>query len=117
MLKRAAEFAFGEGGSVRARVLRSGIWVGLSEVGLSLLGIVRSVALARLLNPEIFGLMALALVVVRTIETFTRPGISHALIASPGGFEDAGPTAFSLLVVRGALLALLLAAAAPWIAA
>src|SRR5687768_8031363 len=106
MLKRVATFAFGDGGSIKARVLRSGIWVGASEVGLSLLGIVRSVALARLLNPEIFGLMALAMVVVRTIETFTRPGLAQALIARSGNFGEAGPTAFSLLVVRGFLLAL-----------
>jgi O-antigen/teichoic acid export membrane protein len=117
MLKKAARFAFAEGGSVKARVLRSGVWVGLSEIGLSVFGVIRSVALARLLSPEIFGLMALALVLVRTIETFTRPGVTQALIARPDGFAEASPTAFSLLVARGFLLALLLAAAAPWIGA
>ena len=114
-LKKLARFAFAEGGSVKLRVLRSGMWAGMSEVGLSALGIVRSVVLARLLTPDIFGVMALAMVVVRAIETFTRPGVAQALIARQQGFEKACNTAFTMLVVRGFLLAALLAAVAPWI--
>ena len=114
-LKKLARFAFGEGGSVKSRVLRSGMWAGLSEVGLSVLGFVRSVALARLLTPDIFGVMALAMVVVRAIETFTRPGVAQALIARQQDFDKACNTAYTMLVVRGFLLAALLAAVAPWI--
>jgi hypothetical protein len=33
LLKRAARFVNADGGSVKARVLRSGFWVGLSNVG------------------------------------------------------------------------------------
>ena len=40
-VKKAVEFAFGEGGSVKTRVLRSGIWVGASEMTLAVLNIVR----------------------------------------------------------------------------
>jgi O-antigen/teichoic acid export membrane protein len=114
-LKKAVRFAFAEGGSVKLRVLRSGMWVGMSEVGLSVLGIVRSVVLARLQTPDIFGVMALAMVVVRAIETFTRPGVAQALTARQEGFDKACNTAFTMLVVRGFLLAALLAAVAPWI--
>jgi O-antigen/teichoic acid export membrane protein len=114
-LKKVARFAFGEGGSVKSRVLRSGMWAGMSEVSLSVLGTVRSVVLARLLTPDIFGVMALAMVVVRAIETFTRPGVAQALIARQEGFDKACNTAFTMLVVRGFLLAALLAAVAPWI--
>jgi O-antigen/teichoic acid export membrane protein len=87
----------------------------MSEVSLSVLGTVRSVVLARLLTPDIFGVMALAMVVVRAIETFTRPGVAQALIARQEGFDKACNTAFTMLVVRGFLLAGLLAAVAPWI--
>lgn len=105
-----------DGGSIKARVLRSGIWVGISEVGLQILSLVRSIALARLLTPEIFGLMGLAMIVVRAIETFTRPGIAQALIARQKAFDEASTTAFTLLIARGVLLAGALAAAAPWVA-
>jgi O-antigen/teichoic acid export membrane protein len=79
------------------------------------LGTVRSVVLARLLTPDIFGVMALAMVVVRAIETFTRPGVAQALIARQEGFDKACNTAYTMLVVRGFMLAALLAAVAPWI--
>lgn len=113
--KRTIGFAFGEGGSVKTRVLRSGIWVGASELTLAVLNIVRSVLLARLLSPQIFGLMGIALIALRTFETFTRPGIAQALIARQQDFDEAAPTAFTMLVVRGAVLAAMLAAAAPWV--
>ena len=114
-LKKLTRFAFAEGGSVKSRVLRSGMWAGLSEVGTSVLGIVRSVVLARLLTPDIFGVMALAMVVVRAMETYTRPGVAQALIASKQDFEKARNTAFTMLVARGFLQAALLAGVAPWI--
>src|SRR5687767_13025892 len=85
-IRKVLRFAFANDGSVGARVFRSGIWVGLSEATMAALGIIRSVALARLLTPDVFGLMALALIVVRAIETFTRPGVAQALIARQGSF-------------------------------
>jgi len=116
-LKSAARFALAEGGSVKVRVFRSGIWVGLSAAVLTAVNLLRSVVLARLLTPEVFGLMALAGVAIRAIETFTRPGIAQALIARRGQFEAVSDTAFSLLVGRGVMLAIALAVAAPWVAA
>lgn len=113
--RKVLRFAFADGGSVSARVFRSGMWVGMSEAVMALLGVVRSVALARLLTPDVFGLMALALIVVRAIETFTRPGVAQALIARQSGFDEAAPTAFTLLVGRGVMIAACLIAAAPWI--
>jgi O-antigen/teichoic acid export membrane protein len=115
-LKRAVRFALADGGSVTARVLRSGIWVGLSNIGMNVLNVVRSVVLARLLTPDIFGLMGLAMVVLRATDTFTRPGVSQALIARQQDFDTASSTAFTMLVIRGFLLALVLAAIAPWVA-
>jgi O-antigen/teichoic acid export membrane protein len=116
LLKRGARFVTADGGSVKARVLRSGFWVGLSSVGLTVLNFVRSVALARLLTPEVFGLMGLASVVMRMAETFTRPGVAQALIARQRDFDSASGTAFSILAARGFLLAAVNALAAIWIA-
>src|SRR5688572_32877089 len=82
-------------GSVKARVVRSGIWVSLSSVITTGLNVVRSIVLARLLTPEMFGLMGLASIAIRSIETFTRPGISQALIARQRRFDEASSTAFT----------------------
>jgi O-antigen/teichoic acid export membrane protein len=115
-MRKLARFANADGGSVKARVVRSGIWVGISQAGVTLLGTLRSVVLARLLTADMFGLMGLAGIVVKTIETFTRPGVSQALIARQGSFEEARDTAFTMLFLRGIVLAALLALAAPWVA-
>ena len=116
LFRRLTRFANADGGSVKARVVRSGFWVGISQTGVTLLGALRSVVLARLLTPEVFGLMGIAGIVVKTIETFTRPGIAQALIARQQSFDEARDTAFTMLVLRGLVLAALLAIAAPWVA-
>lgn len=116
IFRKLKRFAFAEDGSVKTRVVRSGMWVGASSVIGSLLNGVRSIVLARLLTPEMFGLMGLAGIAIRAIETVTRPGVSQALIARQKSFDEAASTAFTLLVLRGLLLATFLAAAAPWVA-
>ncbi|MGE0465680.1 MAG: lipopolysaccharide biosynthesis protein [Steroidobacteraceae bacterium] len=93
------------------------MWVGASNLIGSILNGARSIVLARLLTPDMFGLMGLAGIAIRAIETVTRPGVSQALIARQSGFDEAASTAFTMLVLRGLLLAVILAAAAPWVAA
>jgi O-antigen/teichoic acid export membrane protein len=113
---RFVRFAFGDAGSVKTRVVRSGIWLSVSGGIDVLLNVIRSIVLARLLTPEMFGLMGLASIAIRTIETFTRPGISQALIARQGRFEEASATAFTLLIGRGLVLAAVLVLSAGTIA-
>ena len=62
-VKKAARFFMADGGSVKTRVVRSGLWVGLSSGLGSLINLGRSVVLARLLTPEVFGLMGLASII------------------------------------------------------
>lgn len=115
-IDKLVRFAFAAEGSVKTRVVRSGLWVGAESIIGSVLQLGRSIVLARLLSPEAFGLMGLATVALRAVETVTRPGIAQAMIARQSDFERAAPTAFTLLVARGVLLALILAAIAPLIA-
>jgi len=112
-LKRAYNFAMSEEGSIKTRVLRSGLWVGLGEVVVNFISFFKSVALARLLSPDMFGLMGLCNMVLNMVETFTRPGIAQALIQRKSSFEEARDTAFTLLVGRGGLLAAILILMAP----
>ena len=116
-LKSAARFALAEGGSVKSPRPSVGHLGRTVKAVLAAVNLLRSVVLARLLTPEVFGLMALAGIAIRTIETFTRPGIAQALIARRGQFEEVSDTAFTMLVGRGVMLAIALAVAAPWVAA
>lgn len=116
-LKRIAQFLGRTDGSLQRKALRSGIWVGISSAGVAVLSFARSIILARLLTPEIFGLMAICSMSIRMIEIFTETGFGAALIHRQQRFEDARDTAFTLMVLRGVGLSLLALLIAPWAAA
>ncbi|MGA6826483.1 lipopolysaccharide biosynthesis protein [Nitrospira sp. NS4] len=116
-LKRVVQFLDRADGSLQRKAVRSGIWVGLSSAGVAVLSFARSIILARLLTPEIFGLMAVCSMAVRMIEIFTETGFGAALIHRQQRFEDARDTAFTLMVLRGAGLSVLAFFIAPWAAA
>jgi len=104
-VKDLFHFLMSSDGNILRRLLRSGIWVGLSSAGFSILSFLRSIILARLLTPEIFGMMSICLVVIRGMEIFSETGFGAALIHRQKDFDDARDTAFSLLIGRGILLA------------
>lgn len=112
-VSRALAFLRRSDGGVWARTLRSGVWVSLSVLIVNSLQIVRTFVLARLLTPEVFGLMALCLVVIRGIEVFSETGVRPALIHRRDGFEEARDTAFCVMAVRGFVLAGIAAAFGP----
>jgi len=120
MLKRKLESFFNRLGyqenSLSRKVIGSGLWVGSSSVVLNIVTLIRSVVLARLLAPEVFGLMAICYVVIKAVEVFTQTGFSAALIHRQGKFEEAKDTAFTLIVIRGFLLALIVFLVSPFIA-
>ena len=117
LLKRAIQFLDRSDGSLQRKAIRSGVWVGLSSAGVAVLSFARSIVLARLLTPEIFGLMAICSMAIRMIEIFTETGFGAALIHRQQRFEEARDTAFTLMVLRGVGLSLLACLIAPWAAA
>lgn len=116
-LKGIGRFLDRSDGSLQHKAIRSGIWVTLSSVLGAGLSFLRSIIMARLLTPEIFGLMAICSMVIRGIEIFTETGFGAALIHRQQRFEEARDTAFTLWVLRGAGLAVIAFLVAPWIAA
>jgi O-antigen/teichoic acid export membrane protein len=103
---------FADGGTLRQRTLRGGIWVFASHGGARLLGIVQSVILARLLLPADFGLMSLAFVSTGLLDVLTEIGIAPALIHRQDCSGEMLDTAWLLAVLRGAVLCLVTVALA-----
>ena len=97
---RAFQFLNRTDGNLKRETIRSGFWVGLSTVGMSVVNLLKSIILARLLLPEVFGVMAICLIVIRGVEVFTQTGFAAALIHRQDKFEEAKSTAFSLMVNR-----------------
>ena len=78
------------------------------------LGLVSTIVLARLLVPEDFGIVAMAMVVVGFLEVFTQTGVDLALIRDPNATREHYDTAWTFEILQAAALALALLAAAPF---
>jgi lipopolysaccharide exporter len=113
IVARAAAFLKRKDGGVWSKVIRSGFWVSISILVVNSLQVLRSIVLARLLTPEIFGLMALCLIVTRGIEVFSETGVRPALIHRRERFEEALDTGFCVMAVRGFVLAAVATLIAP----
>jgi lipopolysaccharide exporter len=102
-------------GSLSRRIFRSGVFVLVSTLVVNLLTLVRQIVLARLLFPEAFGVMSICAIVLRGVNVFTEMGLAPALIHRQQGFEEAKDTAFTMSVLRGVALALVLFSIAPFV--
>jgi O-antigen/teichoic acid export membrane protein len=101
------------GESLSQRVVHAGFWAFTLRITSRLFGLARTIVLARLLAPNDFGLYGIALLSLSTLETFSQTGFDQALIQKK---EDTKPyldTAWTVQVIRGFVLATLLALGAP----
>lgn len=93
-------------------------WAYGSYVGGRVLVLASTAVLARLLTPEDFGLVALALTVMALLEAVADLGVGHALIVDTGdAVEDRAETAFVVSVAVGFAFSLVVAALSPAAAA
>lgn len=99
------------------RVARSAAWVLGGGVFARLLGALNTIIVARLLAPDDIGIVAVATVTMQLLQGFSDIGVSQAVVK----FRDAGradlDTLFTLSAIRGAVIALALIAAGPFMAA
>jgi len=101
--------------SFSEKVAKGGVWVfGLRIINRSL-AFIRTIVLARLLAPEDFGLLGIAMLSISTLETFSQTGFETVLIQKKN-VESYLDTAWTLSAIRGVLLFAILLGAAPMIA-
>lgn len=97
---------------LKDRVIRGTGWLVGMRMVMRLLGVINVAIIARLLTPEDFGLIAMAVVVVNLAEVVTLIGVENALIRHDGPDKDDYDTAWSLRVVVNLLLATIVCALA-----
>lgn len=68
------------GGSTAEQAAQSGIWVAGINVGDRVLQLLKVIILARLLSPEAFGLLGIALLAIAALQQFSKLGFDEALI-------------------------------------
>jgi lipopolysaccharide exporter len=102
--------------NIRPKVIRSGFW-SLGGNWLSrVLGIIKMIILARLLLPLDFGLLGLAILSINVLNVFSETGIESALIQRQKIGKPELDTAWTIKIVRGLVLFVLLFMCAGWFA-
>lgn len=98
------------------RMASGALWMVALRFAQRAIGLISTIILARLLVPEDFGLVALATTFAAILEVAGDFGVDTALICDRKASRREYDTAFTVQILRGLLIALVLLLAAPWIA-
>jgi O-antigen/teichoic acid export membrane protein len=101
----------------RGSVARGAFWLTLGQTSRQVIAIGTNVALARILDPESFGLFAMSLVAAEVAQQFADFGIGSAIVQNRTIDRRAVSTCFWINVGLALLCAIVLAASSPWIGA
>lgn len=104
------------GESLSQRVVRGGFWVFALRIASRGLSLVRTVVLARVLAPEDFGLMGIAMLATGILGTFSQTGFDGALVQKKELDKGYLDTAWTISMLRGGILCLILFLVSPWVA-
>jgi O-antigen/teichoic acid export membrane protein len=102
-----------EQGSLLDRAVKGGVWVFGLRITQQVLALTRLIVLARLLSPNDFGLMGIALLTMATVDTVTQTGFELALIQRKERTEDYLDSAWTASILRGIVLFAILQLLAP----
>lgn len=102
--------------SLAKKAVNSAAWVVLSNTTMRVLRLVTTIILARILLPEDFGLVALALLGINALGLFRDLGIGSALIYHKKDIDKAANTAFILLPLVGLTLFIVSYVISPYLA-
>lgn len=95
------------------KVVQGGIWIFGFRTISKILGFIRTIVLARLLSPIDFGLFGISLLALSILETFSQTGVQPALIRKKDNIQSYMDTAWTISVIRGVILFLILIISAP----
>ena len=102
--------------SLRQKAIAGVRWTSMGAVVCTLLQLLRLAVLARLLDRNSFGLMAMITVVIGLGQLFQDVGVSNAIIQRSGGNREQLSSLYWLNVVAGLLIFGLVLLFAPWVA-
>lgn len=102
--------------SLSRRVAKGGLWVFALRGAEKILGLIKLIILARLLAPNDFGLFGVALLALSALETFSQTGFQEALVQKEGDISPYLDHVWTVSVIRGITLFIVLFLGAPYIA-
>ncbi len=102
--------------SLSSKVSKGALWVTAAGISARSLNLVSAVILARLLAPEDFGLMAIAMSIIAFSQGSTQTGFESALIQKQDRPEEFLNTAWTFELSRYLIIFIIIFLAAPWMA-
>lgn len=105
------------GSSLSQKVIHGGIWVFAIRIVSRGFTLIRTIVLARLLAPNDFGLFGIAMLALTSLRAFSRTGFDQAIIQKKDDTKPYLNSAWTVQVIRGAVLASILIAGAPLVGA
>ena len=115
-IKKLANNLITPGGTLSQRVVKGGFWVFFLRIVNRGFSLIRLIILARILSPSDFGLMGIALLTMSTLETFSQTGFQQALIQKKEDIKSYLNSAWTVLILRGFSLFIILYFIAPYAA-
>ncbi|MCK4533156.1 lipopolysaccharide biosynthesis protein [bacterium] len=112
-VKKQEEFYKEKNETLSKKVIHGGIWMFFLRITTRVLSLVSTVILARVLLPEDFGIMGIALLSIATLETFSQTGFDRALVQKNKGIKGYLDTAWVCLLMRGVIISIGLFLLAP----
>ena len=98
------------------RLIQGAAWMVAMRWSVRLIGLVNTLVLVRLLTPEDFGVVAMAMIVVAFVNAFNDMGLDLALIRLPDLTAGHYHSAWTITMLLGAFNSLALALVAPVVA-
>jgi O-antigen/teichoic acid export membrane protein len=117
MTTASTEDSISPSDGISRRATQGTTWLLGLSLALKAAGLVRTVLLARFLNPVDFGLLGIASLVLHALQVVLDPGVGAALVQRSGDITEYLDTAWWLLLAKGVLSGLVLFTAAPLLSA
>lgn len=102
--------------SLSHRVVKGGFWVFALRIIDRVFYLIRLIILARILAPHDFGLLGIAMLTMLTLENFSQTGFQAALIQKKEKTEEYLNSAWTVGIIRGFILFIILYFIAPYAA-
>ncbi|WP_137680697.1 lipopolysaccharide biosynthesis protein [Aurantiacibacter suaedae] len=96
-------------GDNRSKLIKGVAWIGAARVMVNSLGVISTVALARLLMPGDFGLIAIATAVIGIIGVISEFSLYKALVQRDNPEPEHFHTVWTMNVIRGAIVGAIIA--------
>ena len=98
------------------KVAKGGFWLLILRMSDNAIGLLKLFIIARLLAPNDFGLLGIAFLIIATLDTFSQTGLDTALIQMKDDIKKYLNTVWSISIIKGFILYIILYVSAPYVA-